>query len=138
MIFKTRLHLCFTSKKHNAAFLIFSTFPPFYKVEYSALATGGGGLGVWASRPHLAYEVIIQNYALDGAQGAGETPTPPAHTPSPHPTALCSKSTSLFLTDFILLLPHGHFNEDGKKQCLRQDLDASIYGKRPFFYPLAM
>ncbi|MGM9699372.1 MAG: hypothetical protein ACI3Y0_12140 [Prevotella sp.] len=35
-------------------------------------------LGVWASRPHLAYEVIFRNYAVVGAQGAGETPTPPA------------------------------------------------------------
>ena len=35
-------------------------------------------LGVWASRPYLALKVIsTRGILLDGAQGAGETPTPP-------------------------------------------------------------
>ena len=36
-------------------------------------------LGVWASRPHFAFVVIFTiGILLDGAQGAGGTPTPPA------------------------------------------------------------
>ena len=61
-------HFQYINHTHN------STFPPFSIFDYPALAAGGVGV----SPAQTAQGNIDKRHFADGAQGAGETPTPPA------------------------------------------------------------